>query len=49
MTPGEVGQLPIDEALLVISANRPFRVKKVPWFTDPIFQHRIQPVQEARP
>jgi type IV secretion system protein VirD4 len=47
MTPGEVGKLPTDEALLVISGHPPFRVKKVWWFKDPVFTGRIDAVKEG--
>jgi type IV secretion system protein VirD4 len=45
MTAGEVGQLPTDEAVLVISGQPPFRLKKVYWFKDAVFQGRIRPVK----
>jgi type IV secretion system protein VirD4 len=47
LTPGEVGQLPPDELLLLVSGRPPFRLRKVWWFDDPVLKKRIRPAKEV--
>jgi type IV secretion system protein VirD4 len=49
LTPGEVMQLPPDEALVLISGLPPIRAKKARYFTDPQLARRVlQPPPPAR-
>ncbi|MCV0413802.1 MAG: conjugal transfer protein TraG [Brevundimonas sp.] len=43
LTPGEVMQLPADEALVLVSGCAPIRARKVRYFTDPELHRRILP------
>jgi type IV secretion system protein VirD4 len=40
LTPGEVTQLPDDEAILMVGSLLPYRAKKVRYFIDPRFRAR---------
>ncbi|CAH0209979.1 Conjugal transfer protein TraG [Pseudomonas sp. Bi70] len=43
LTPGEVMQLPSDEAVVMLSGLAPIRAKKLRYFTDANFQSRVMP------
>ncbi len=43
LTPGEVMQLPADEALVLVSGCAPIRARKARYFTDPELHRRILP------
>jgi len=43
LTPGEVMQLPADDALIFVGGAPPIRAKKVRYFADPIFTSRLKP------
>lgn len=43
LTPGEVMQLPPDEALILTGSAPPIRAKKVRYFAEPVFKERIRP------
>ncbi|MDH0500613.1 conjugal transfer protein TraG, partial [Stutzerimonas stutzeri] len=43
LTPGEVMQLPSDEAVVMLSGLAPIRAKKLRYFTDANFQSRVLP------
>lgn len=43
LTPGEVMQLPSDEAVVMLSGLAPIRTKKLRYFTDANFQSRVLP------
>lgn len=43
LTPGEVMQLPSDEAVVMLSGLAPIRAKKLRYFTDVNFQSRVLP------
>lgn len=41
LTPGEVMQLPVDEAVVMVSGVHPVRAKKVRYYEDPQFKQRL--------
>ena len=43
LTPGEVMQLPPDEAVVMVSGHPPIRARKLRYYTDANFQRRILP------
>jgi len=43
LTPGEVMQLPSDEALVLTGGAPPIRARKVRYFAEPVFKERIRP------
>jgi type IV secretion system protein VirD4 len=43
LTPGEVMQLPGDEALVLVGGSPPLRAKKVRYFEEPVFRGRVRP------
>lgn len=43
LTPGEVMQLPPDEALILTGGGRPVRARKVRYFAEPVFRARLRP------
>jgi type IV secretion system protein VirD4 len=43
LTPGEVMQLPADEALVLVSGLQPIKAKKLRYYEDPDFARRILP------
>src|SRR6478672_1192540 len=43
LTPGEVMQLSPNEAVVMVSGVHPIRARKVRYYEDPQFQHRIKP------
>ena len=43
LTPGEVMQLPPDEAVVMVSSVAPIRAKKLRYFADPNFKRRVLP------
>lgn len=43
LTPGEVMQLSPNEAVVMVSGVHPVRARKVRYYEDPQFQHRIKP------
>jgi len=43
LTPGEVMQLPPDDALILVGGSAPIRAKKVRYFADPTFTSRLRP------
>ncbi|WP_400564359.1 conjugal transfer protein TraG [Pseudomonas aeruginosa] len=43
LTPGEVMQLPSDEAVVMVSSAPPIKAKKLRYYTDPNFQRRVLP------
>ncbi len=43
LTPGEVMQLPSDEALVLTGGAPPIRTRKVRYFAEPVFKARIRP------
>ena len=47
LTPGEVMQLPASEALVLVSAHPPLRVKKARYYLDPQLSSRILPPPSA--
>ncbi|MDH0959292.1 conjugal transfer protein TraG [Pseudomonas chengduensis] len=49
LTPGEVMQLPSDEAVVMLSGLAPIRAKKLRYFTDANFQSRVQPAPRLQP
>lgn len=49
LTPGEVMQLPSDEAVVMLSGLAPIRAKKLRYFTDANFQSRILPAPQLQP
>jgi type IV secretion system protein VirD4 len=49
LTPGEVMQLPSDEAVVMISGLAPIRAKKIRYFTDINFKPRVLPAPELQP
>ena len=48
LTPGEVMQLPTDEALMLVSGTPPIRAKKLRYFEDRNFTPRCLPAPRAR-
>ena len=48
LTPGEVMQLPTDEALVLVSGLQPIRAKKLRYFEDDNFKRRILPPPQLR-
>lgn len=49
LTPGEVMQLPSDEAVVMLSGLAPICAKKLRYFTDANFQSRVQPAPRLQP
>jgi len=49
LTPGEVMQLPSDEAVVMLSGLAPVRAKKLRYFTDANFQSRVLPTPRLQP
>ena len=49
LTPGEVMQLPTDEAVVMLSGHAPIRAKKLRYFADANFQSRILPAPQLQP
>ncbi|WP_312929372.1 conjugal transfer protein TraG [Stutzerimonas nitrititolerans] len=49
LTPGEVMQLPSDEAVVMLSGLAPIRAKKLRYFTDSNFQSRVLPAPRLQP
>ncbi|MFP6851369.1 MAG: conjugal transfer protein TraG [Pseudomonas sp.] len=49
LTPGEVMQLPSDEAVVMASGLAPIRAKKLRYFTDANFQSRVLPAPRLQP
>ncbi len=49
LTPGEVMQLPSDEAVVMLSGLAPIRAKKLRYFTDANFQSRVLPAPCLQP
>ncbi|MCY1417051.1 Type IV secretory system Conjugative DNA transfer [compost metagenome] len=49
LTPGEVMQLPTDEAVVMVSGHPPIRAKKLRYFTDTNFQRRVLPAPRLGP
>ncbi|WP_121234448.1 conjugal transfer protein TraG [Pseudomonas aeruginosa] len=49
LTPGEVMQLPSDEAVVMLSGLAPIRAKKLRYFTDTNFQSRVLPAPHLQP
>jgi len=49
LTPGEVMQLPSDEAVVMVSGLAPIRAKKIRYFADANFKPRILPAPELKP
>lgn len=49
LTPGEVMQLPSDEAVVMLSGLAPIRAKKLRYFTDTNFQSRVLPAPRLQP
>ncbi|MDH1624250.1 conjugal transfer protein TraG [Stutzerimonas stutzeri] len=49
LTPGEVMQLPSDEAVVMLSGLAPIRAKKLRYFTDVNFQSRVLPAPRLQP
>ncbi|MCZ4323213.1 conjugal transfer protein TraG [Pseudomonas anguilliseptica] len=49
LTPGEVMQLPSDEAVVMVSGLAPIRAKKIRYFTDTNFKPRVLPPPELQP
>jgi type IV secretion system protein VirD4 len=49
LTPGEVMQLPSDEAVVMVSGLAPIRAKKIRYFTDINFKPRVLPAPELQP
>ena len=45
-TPGEVMQLPPDEAVVMVSSVAPIKAKKVRYYSDANFQRRVLREQE---
>ena len=43
LTPGEVMQLPPDEAVVMVSGHAPIKAKKLRYYTDANFQRRVLP------
>jgi type IV secretion system protein VirD4 len=43
LTPGEVMQLPPDDALVLVGGSPPLRAKKLRYFEEPAFQARLRP------
>jgi type IV secretion system protein VirD4 len=43
LTPGEVMQLPGDEALVLVGGSPPLRARKVRYFEEPVFRARVRP------
>ena len=49
LTPGEVMQLPSDEAVVMLSGLAPIRAKKLRYFTDTNFRSRVLPAPRLQP
>ena len=49
LTPGEVMQLPSDEAVVMVSGLAPIRAKKIRYFIDTNFKPRVLPAPELQP
>ena len=49
LTPGEVMQLPSDDAVVMLSGLAPIRAKKLRYFTDTNFQSRVLPAPRLQP
>ena len=49
LTPGEVMQLPSDEAVVMVSGLAPIRAKKIRYFTDTNFKPRVLPAPKLQP
>jgi len=49
LTPGEVMQLPTDEAVVMLSGHAPIRAKKLRYFADSNFQRRVLPAPQLQP
>ncbi|MFI8737146.1 conjugal transfer protein TraG [Ectopseudomonas toyotomiensis] len=49
LTPGEVMQLPSNEAVVMLSGLAPIRAKKLRYFTDANFQSRVLPAPRLQP
>lgn len=49
LTPGEVMQLPSDEAVVMVSGLAPIRAKKIRYFADANFKPRVLPAPELKP
>jgi len=48
LTPGEVMQLPPDEAVVMVSGHAPIRAKKIRYYTDANFKVRVLPAPVLR-
>ncbi|WPC06198.1 conjugal transfer protein TraG [Pseudomonas benzenivorans] len=49
LTPGEVMQLPSDEAVVMLSGHAPIRAKKLRYFSDANFRRRLLPAPQLQP
>ncbi|MDT4835036.1 Type IV secretory system Conjugative DNA transfer [compost metagenome] len=49
LTPGEVMQLPTDESVVMLSGHAPIRAKKLRYFADSNFRHRVLPAPQLQP
>ncbi|WP_439888288.1 conjugal transfer protein TraG [Pseudomonas sp. MBLB4123] len=49
LTPGEVMQLPSDEAVVMLSGHAPIRAKKLRYFSDTNFRRRLLPAPQLQP
>lgn len=49
LTPGEVMQLPTDEAVVMLSGHAPIKAKKLRYFSDANFQSRVLPAPQLQP
>ena len=49
LTPGEVMQLPPDDALILAGGTAPIRARKVRYYADPVFLARLQPPARLGP
>jgi type IV secretion system protein VirD4 len=49
LTPGEVMQLPSDEAVVMLSGQAPIRAKKLRYFNDGNFRRRLLPAPQLQP
>ena len=48
LTPGEIMQLPLDEALVMVSGVQPIRARKVRYYKDAVFMRRVLPPPPRR-
>jgi type IV secretion system protein VirD4 len=46
LSPGDIRELPVDDQLMFVTGYKPMRVKKVRYYSDPMFMKRVLPAPD---